>query len=50
METILSLLSLQTAPHRIFLALKSPRWINGRGNCVISFIRSAGDIGTAVGK
>jgi hypothetical protein len=25
METILSLLSLQTAPHRIFLALKSPR-------------------------
>jgi hypothetical protein len=34
----------------MFLALKSPRRINGGGNCDIKFVSSAGDTGNDGGK
>jgi hypothetical protein len=44
------LMSVRTAPHRIFLALKSPRRMRSGGNCDIIFVNSAGDIRTAGGR
>jgi hypothetical protein len=42
--------SVRTAPHRTFLVLKSPRRVNGGGNCDIKFVSTVGDTGSDGGR
>jgi hypothetical protein len=48
-ETLLTLLSVRTDPHGIFLELKSPRRMKGGGNCDKRLLSSPRSISTAGG-